>query len=540
MTYYTEYHDTLFLAFLHDPRDSSLRLKDMGEKYLNIPATEKEEVDKWVEDNLGKEFGNRNGKFSKDNPTGKYICYTPLKLQSKYAIRDVDLTWKMFKFLYKKVFETFGMPLSAYHRELKCMPIFVNTMSREGIRVDVKALKKDVPNWHQEIADLEKFIKKKLKVKDPEFKVSSGHQLADALDKADKVSDWELTPKGKRSTKRENLIMHCTDQKLVDALSRHGILTTYTGTFGDHWLDCGEKYGRLYPTFNQVRNPNQSGGIGGTRTGRPSSNKPNFLNVPKNPEDPKKPYTKGLPALRKYIIPDEGCVFLDRDYSQQELRILAHYEDGEFAKMYQDDPFMDAHDAVGDIVYNATGVRYERRYIKDTNFGILYGMGIAKMALKMDLGEEETKALRLSIKKSIPGIKAIDDVLRKLDRQNEPFVTWGGRFYWTEEPKMIQGRLRDFVYKNMNILIQGSAADATKEAMIRVHEACDKSRLSLQVYDQILNNSQKGYEKDQMIKMRDAMESLEFDVPMLSDGDIGRKNWGELKKFEPKRVDVPW
>jgi DNA polymerase-1 len=195
---------------------------------------------------------------------------------------------------------------------------------------------------------------------------------------------------------------------------------------------------------------------------------------------------------------------------------------------------MDAHDAVQQMVYDAAGVLYSRSNIKGVNFGIIYGMGLAKLAKMLGLDVDETKALRSAVKNAIPGLKSIDKVMKKLDKEQEPFVTWGGRLYWTEEPKMIQGRMRDFVYKNLNTLIQGSAADVTKQAMINVHEACDKSRLSLQVYDQLVINCPRGYEKRQMVKMRDALADVQLDVIMTSDGQIGRKNWGELKAFEPK------
>jgi DNA polymerase I-like protein with 3'-5' exonuclease and polymerase domains len=201
---------------------------------------------------------------------------------------------------------------------------------------------------------------------------------------------------------------------------------------------------------------------------------------------------------------------------------------------------MDAHDAVRDMVHVATGILYARKPIKETNFGILYGMGILALAKKTGLPEDETKALKAAIKAAIPGLKSIDKVLKKLNKMNEPYVTWGGRFYWTEPDKIVQGRMRNFGYKDLNTLIQSSAADATKEAMILVDEACDKSRLSLQVYDQLVINTPRGHEKSEMVKMRDAMESLECDVPMLSEGEIGRKNWGDLKPFEPKRIVTSW
>jgi len=535
--HWKDYHDTLFLAFLHDPRDESLSLKPMADKYLDMAPEEQTELHDWIETNLAKEFGSDQGKFTKENPAAAYIAYAPAELVGKYAIGDVERTYRLFKFFWEKVFYSMGICKEPYIRELKCMPIF-NDMSEQGIKGDYKALKRDVPKWEEEIERLQKKICKRLKT--PDLNIGSSKQLADALDRCKKVDDWDLTPKGNKKTARESLLKHCNDTVLVHDLSRLGMLSTYTSTFGKPWLETLTKYGRLYPEFHQVRKPTGETNINGTRTGRPSSTSPNFLNVPKNPQDPDLPWTKDLPQLRKYLLPDDGTVFLDRDYSQQELRILAHFEDGDFMRMYLDNPFIDAHDAVATMVKSATGKLYPRKQIKGVNFGILYGMGLAKLAKTLKLPLEETKILKGAVKNAVAGLATIDKDIKQLDSMELPIITWGGRYYWTEPAKMRDGRKRDYVYKQLNTLIQGSAADATKEAMIRVNEACDKSRLALQVYDQITICTEKGYEKDQMEKMRDAMESLVFDVPMLSEGEIGRKNWQDLKPYEPKRVDVPW
>lgn len=528
-----DYHDTLFLAFLHDPRDDSLSLKPMADKYLDMAPEEQTELLDWIQTNLLEEFG----PFTKENPASAYIGYAPAELVGKYAIGDVERTWRLFCFFWKKVFYDMGMCKEPYFRELKCMPIF-NDMSTQGIKADAKALKRDVPRWEEEIALIEKRICKRLKT--PDLNIGSSKQLADALDRCNKVDDWDMTPKGNRKTARDSLLKHCNDKKLIHDLSRLGMLSTYTNTFGKPWLKTASQYGRLYPNFHQVRQPHGDNVINGTRTGRPSSTNPNFLNVPKNPQDPDLPWTEGLPQLRKYLLPDDGTVFLDRDYSQQELRILAHFEDGEFMRMYLDNPYIDAHDAVQTMAKHSTGKLYHRKQIKNVNFGILYGMGEEKLSKTLKLPRDETRALKKAVKDAVAGLKQIDNDIKLLDSMKLPIITWGGRYYLTEPSKMVDGRMRNYVYKQLNTLIQGSAADATKEAMIRVNEACDKSRVALQVYDQITICTEKGYEKTEMVKMRDAMESLVFDVPMISEGEIGRKNWQDLKPFEPKRIEVPW
>lgn len=525
-------HDTMFLAFLNNPRDDSLALKSMAEKYLGIPPDEQDLLHQWIEQNLAKQFGPFT---KKSNPVGKYIAYAPGDLVGKYAIGDVERTHKMFELFWPVVIEQLGM-MQPYKRELRCLPIF-EAMSAGGIRVATKRLQKDLGKWQKEQEEINEWIRRRLKA-GPDFNPGSGTQLAEAMDRLGKVDHWELTDKGNRSTARGNLLKFCNDKELSHNLARVGIINTYTSTFMEPWLQSALKHDHIFPEFHQVRATTEDGkAAGGTRTGRPSSSRPNLYNVPKNPEDPDKPWTKGLPVLRDYLIPDEGCVFLDRDYSQQELRILAHYEDGEFMLKYLANPDIDAHDTVKDLVKSFVGKEYPRKYIKETNFGLIYGMGLSALADRLGVPVDEAKDLKSAVLRAIPGVKTLMSELKKMSRAEDPLQTWGGRLYWTEEPKIINGKMRTFEYKDLNVLIQGSAADVTKEAMIRVDDACSPlgCRMVTQVYDQLLICAPKGKEKQCMIEMREAMESIELDVPLLSEGEIGRTSWGSLKPYDPRK-----
>lgn len=525
-----DFHDTMLLAFLYDPRAKSLSLKPMADLYLDMPPEEQLELKEWIEKNIFEAHGK---KPTKKDPWGAHIAEAPGRLVGKYAIGDTVRTEELFYFFMPYVEEQ-GM-LTAYEREKADLPIFED-MSSTGIKVREGKLRRDLKTWKKQYEEWEHQIRKRLK--SPELDINSNVQLADAIERTGKLCEegWIMTPPsmtypdGQRSTKRENLVKVCTDKKLVELLGLYGMMGTFISTFAEPWLATAQEFdGRVYPNFNQVRSTDDwSGKFSGTKTGRPSSNNPNFLNVPRNQENPL------LPNMRNYIAPDDGHVLLIRDYSQQEVRILAHYEEGLLYEAYLRDPNLDVHTFVGDLIHQVTGLRFPRKYIKILNFGMIYGMGVPGLMIKLDIPEEEARLLKRSHEKALPGVKSLSKDITKHCRRGNPIYTWGGREYYSEEPMIIKGRKKEFHYKQLNHLIQGSAADCTKEAMIRVHNAIRPygGRLVLQVYDEIVTSVPKEDYKQCMSLQKEAMESVEFDIPMLSDGKIGRVSWGEAKDYK--------
>jgi DNA polymerase-1 len=535
--------DTLLLAYLHDPRDISLSLKPMADKYLNMPPDEQTRLKEWITEEYMKPR-----KMKKYSQWGAYIAEAPGKLVGTYAIGDVDRTFKLFNFFYKKVMDA-GMK-EAYERERRIIGVKLD-MERMGIRVAPK-LKRDYGKWIKARDAVDKSIRRKLKT-GKDFNPNSGPQLADALIKAKKLDRIIKTPTGKVSTKREVLEENCNDKNLIQLLGFNGILGTYIGTFIEPWILSFEANdGKIYPTFNTVRSTDEYGRGGvGTRTGRFSSSRPNFQNVPADVEGSQheeillalqkylRRYDLSFIGLRDYIIPRNGRVFVSRDYSQQELRILGHYEDGELLDQYNANPKMDIHEFIRQLIFRERGILYARKHIKITVFGIVYGMGIAKLAKRMGISREEATKLRIAIKEVIPGIKWLDDELKELCKQEKPMYTWGGRRYYAEEDtwKKVRGewKRQRWWYKMLNLLIQGSAADATKQGMLNVTDNTNPEYTSIlvQVHDELLLEVDKDKVAVQDKLIKEAMEDLRFDVPMLTDAKIGATSWARLKKSGP-------
>ena len=547
------YHDTLILAYLHDPRDPSFSLKPLAEKYLDMPPEEQDAVKDWVIDCYLKPRGIRKVKG-----WGAFIAKAPGELVGTYAKGDVHRTWKLFKVFYDHIHHPVEGSdrnmVAAYQRELRLLRTKIH-METGGIRGDTKKLAQDIPKFQACLDDVEGKIRRKLKISKRwereycpggKFNVNSGKQLAAAIERVGLIPEdrWIWTDKGNKSTSRVNLEKCLTDASLIRLLGFQGILSNYLSTFMRPWLESCQSYdGYIYPSFNTVRGLEQFG----TKTGRLSSSNPNFQNIPasvkgSNHEHILLPlqkllqtkYKVPLVGLRDYLLPDEGYVFLNRDYSQQEFRILAHYEDGGLLHRYQDNPTIDAHDLVQAMVKDATGREYPRKSIKNVNFGIVYGMGAAALAGRIGCSEDEARELKKLILKQIPGIDDLSRSLKKMASNNEPLITYGDRFYYCEPDAWIKGRgWVDFAYKMLNLLIQGSAADCTKQAMIQVQDNMGvDSRIVLQVHDELMMSVPRREAKVEMNRMREAMEDMQFDIPMLTDGKWGLsgESWARLEK----------
>jgi DNA polymerase-1 len=512
------YHDTLFLAFLHNPADDTLSLKPLAKKYLKWKAAARDALQDWI-------LANVPGATEKN--WGRHISAAPGELVGRYARDDVGMTRALFDKFYPLIVE-WGMR-EAYERELKLVPI-IWRMEKHGVHIALNRLKRAVTRWRADQGETERRIRRILRV-GKEFNLRSGQQLADALEAGGLAKFWYATEGGARSTAINDLEECVTDKNLLALLRRRGKLEKMLTGFAYPWIEMAERNdGKVFPRFNQVRSSDERGnGFRGTRSGRLSSEDPNFQNIPKMPED------ETLPNMRDFIIPDPGTVFIDRDYNQQELRILAHFAGGALLAMYLENPRTDLHTAAQQLIYQLTGKQLERRPVKVTGFGILYGMGVGGLATTLKISRTEAAELREAYLRAVPGVRALIDRLSELAQRNQPLRTWGGRLYYCEPPAMVNGKVRTFEYKMLNYLIQASAADCSKQAMINIDQVCN-SRLVLMVHDEFLSCAKEGREKREMARMKEAMEAVQLKLPMLSDGKVGRVSWGRMAAYvDPAR-----
>ncbi len=521
------YDDTLFLAFLDDPRAATLSLKPLALKYLNRKAGERDELYEWIAANV-----RIDGKKIAKSKLGAYICMAPGDLVGKYATADATMTLKLFRKL-EKIVRDRGMR-DAYEREIALVPTTLE-MERTGLRVDRPGLVK-LRDGLESVLDKQDFRIRKILKLEPGFNLDSPDQLGQVLVDRKKLSRPTLTPTGKQSTAKDTLIDTCNDPILVKHLMIRSITGQYLSGFVRSWIARAERTGGyIQPRFNQVRD-REGDGKGGTRSGRFSSSLPNFQNVPANVEDAQNPEALimlidelasvgilNFTGLREYFLPDPGKYWVVADYSQQELRILAHFEGGELMHQYLRDPKLDVHKWVQQKIKDATGREFSRKFVKTCVFMQIYGGGAKKLAAKLKIPVADAYALRAAVLGALPGVKTL------MDTTKGPIVTWGGRHYDVEEPYIAEGdpdsegEVYTFEYRQLNYRIQGSAADCTKQGMLNVAKALPECRIALQVHDEIAVMADR---KDQAEIVAKAMCDVEFAVPMVVEPKLSKVCWG--------------
>ena len=366
----------------------------------------------------------------------------------------------------------------AYKNELALMPHMLQ-MERNGVCLDVPLLKKDVDYYFAKLEEVDDQICQQL---GKEIDVDKGNDLADAIEAAGLSKGFAATPTGKRSTAKESLIEAIADPQLLGRLLVRGSVATCLRTFMQPWSLQAQAHGRLYIKWNQIRNYSDTG----ARTGRISSS-PNLQNIPSTWELlQSRLETVGyalefpLPNIRQYIVPEPGMTFIGRDYSGQEMRLLAHFAEGGLLESLKHDPYRDVHMIAADIA----GIT--RKVAKTLGFAVLYGAGSARVAESLGCSVSEAQSIKKKYLAALPEIKVFQDKLSKAGRTGNYVTTLGGRQYYVQPPAVVMGIQRTFEYKLTNYMIQGSAADQTKRAMLTYAEKAVTGSIVLSVHDQMV------------------------------------------------------
>jgi len=507
-------HDTQYLLFLTDPYATSFSLKPSAERILGLPPDEQTEVMRWV---LAHVPG------SKKSDWGAHICKAPGKMVGRYAVGDTDRTRALYDVLYPRMLQA-GM-LEPYRREQHLMPV-LTASSQRGVRIDTARLEQDIATYSAAKRTAEDYIHKQL----GDFNIDSDEELASALERTGQVTAWVLTATGRRSTSRKNLVGRVKDPALLAYLAYRGVLSTCLGTFALPWLEQARaEGGRLHPQWNQVRaDKGTDNDMSGTRTGRMSCRNPNLQNPPNEFESLVIP--EGLPPpmiMRRYLLPEEGHVWLKRDFSAQEMRIMAHFAEGRLFDAFCLDPATDPHVAVQKMIKELLGIDMPRKYVKITGFGIMYGRGVPNLSAALGVDQEEGKRVRDAYYAALPEVRQLSIETRNRGKRGQFIRTWGGRAYYREPNDE-----RDLSYKLLNYLIQGSAADQTKQAMVdweRVRAPHDT--LLAAVHDEINVSAPVEDAANAMQRLKNAMNADRFDVPFMSEGYTG-PNWGEIVSYK--------
>lgn len=541
--------DTLFLAFLYEPHAAAIDLKGLADTLLEMPPEERDVVVDWVMEHEAElpKLPNRKGvlvgpsrsKASKDKIfAGAWIAWVPGNVVAPYANGDTLRTKLIFNDLWP-IIQRNGMG-PAYDRERRFqVPIMEN--ERLGIRVDLRRLTDETQGYQSEMEFVEHELRRNL-TGHKELNFDADADLAKVLLDTNVVprENWQLTPTGKLSVKKDKLLPEhftggCGDwtgAQIASALGYRNRLKTCLKMFMEPWLHQAlENNGHISTHWNQTR-----GGDGGTRTGRPSTSDPNFLNISKTWDERGDGYAHPafidlapLPLVREYVLPDEGAVFLHRDFDGQELRVFGHYECGDLQRQYEGDPKLDPHAFVGDELMRVAGRTIERTAVKALNFQGLYGGGVPALERKLRISTAEAKELKRFHDAALPGRKILNEVIKAVVNRGDPIVTWGGRLYYPEAPSIVGGRMQDWIYKLINYLIQGSAADITKESVCQWYEGPRIGRFLVTVYDETNISAPVEQAVEAMAWLKEVMGQDWLSIKMLSSPKHG-PSWGLAKR----------
>jgi DNA polymerase I-like protein with 3'-5' exonuclease and polymerase domains len=514
-------HDTQFLLYLANPHAKSYALKPSAERLLGWAPEEQDEVRTWVLANVPGTTQARGGK----NFWAGHICLAPGDLVGRYCVGDVDRTYALYQHLMPMI-ENSGMG-RAYDRERRLLPTLLRA-ERRGIRFDLERASRDEVLFGNAFEQADRRIRERLGLTES-VNLNSGDELADALLKAGAVKELPLTPTGRVSTAKGALEGHIEDPELFKLLRYRGVLKTCLGTHLSPTLrmaeDCG---GRVHTNWHQTRGDY---GRGGTVTGRMSSSSPNVTNLPNDFSGCDVDGLPHPPIIRQYFLPEPGHLWLKRDYCAQEMRVLAHFENGTLMEAFQAAPDLDPHAYAGDLIQRQTGTRLERKPVKTTAFSILYGSGVKHLSEALSVPYDSAQRVRELYLGTFPDVKGLMRDVTLRGESNQPVRTVGGRLIYVEPPD----KGRSFAYKMLNHLIQGSAADITKQGVLNAVEVLNEGQEFIATVHDEISFSVPGELLEKSAKLlREAMADFRIDVPLTSDCYVGH-TWAEAD--ESKRAE---
>lgn len=431
----------------------------------------------------------------------------------EYAAEDADITLRLYNVLLPKLKEC-GAEQLFYEIEMPLMPVLAE-MELNGIRIDTESLAETSSILTSRMRQLETQI---YEAAGEEFNIASPKQVGEILFGKMKIVDKpKKTKTGQYVTSEEVLQQLRHKNPIVDDILAHRGLKKLLGTYVDALPKLiNRRTGHIHTSFNQAV----------TSTGRLSSSDPNLQNIPVRGEDGKE--------IRRCFIPEEGCLFFSADYSQIELRVMAHLSgDENMAEAFR--LGHDIHAATAAKIYKediADVTRDQRTKAKRANFGIIYGITVFGLAERLDISRAEAAQLIDGYFASFPKVAQYMEQSKETARAKGYAETFFHRRRYLPDINSHNATVRNFAERNaINAPIQGSAADIIKIAMVRISRRFKaegiKSKMILQVHDE-LNFSVLPEEKEkvQRIVLEEMQNAYPLNVPLVADCGWGA-NWLE-------------
>jgi DNA polymerase-1 len=425
------------------------------------------------------------------------VAYNPSQPIQWETLKADSALWN----LYQEV----ELPLSSILRE----------MEQAGVRLDVGMLKQAEVQLNEELQVLEQQIYASAETT---FNINSPKQVGEVLfDQLKLDAKAKKSKTGQYSTSEEVLLALKPKHPVVGMILAYRelkkLISTYISALPTY---INPETGKIHTTYNQTV----------TATGRLSSSNPNLQNLPIRSE-------RGQ-LIRQAVIPDEDCMFLSADYSQIELRLMAHFsQDPHLVEAFRSG--QDIHAATAAKIFNVPieeVTKDQRRQAKTANFGIIYGISAFGLAQQLDCSRSEAKALIDGYFAAFPGVIDYIERQKELARQQGYAITLFGRKRYLPDILSHNATVRSFAERNaVNSPIQGTAADIIKMAMVTIHRRLKeeglKAQMIMQVHDELnFNVPLDEVEKVCEIVVSEMQNVVHLTVPLIADCGVG-KNWLE-------------
>lgn len=423
------------------------------------------------------------------------VAFNPNQPVNWDALKADTSLWN----LYQEV----ELPLSSILRE----------MEQAGVRIDVPMLRQAETQLNDELQTLEQQIYTSAATT---FNINSPKQVGEVLfDQLQLDAKAKKSKNGQYSTSEEVLLALKPKHPVVGLILEYRelkkLISTYISALPNY---INPATGKIHTTYNQTV----------TATGRLSSSNPNLQNLPIRSE-------RGQ-LIRQAVIPDEGCLFLSADYSQIELRLMAHFsQDPHLVQAFISG--QDVHAATAAKIFNVPidqVTKDQRRQAKTANFGIIYGISAFGLAQQLDCSRAEAKALIDGYFAAFPGVIDYIERQKQLAREQGYAVTLFGRKRYLPDILSHNATVRSFAERNaVNSPIQGTAADIIKMAMVTIHRRLKeeglKAQMIMQVHDE-LNFNVPAAEVDRVreIVISEMQNVVHLTVPLIADCGVGT-NW---------------
>ncbi len=483
------YFDTMIAAFILEPDEKRYNMDFLATKFLQYKTIHYKDI--------------------VDDKKGETLLNLDINLVKNYACEDADITLRLYQVL-KPLLEKNYLHKVFYNIEMKTLKVLAQ-MEMDGIHLDLHKLREIQVDFEDELAKLENEIHKEVGLS---FNISSPSQVGEVLFEKLGLPVIKKTKTG-----------YSTDEYVLERLKDHSVvasnilkyrkynklLTTYINGLPKHLIN-----GKIHTTFNQY----------GAATGRLSSTSPNLQNIPIREELGR--------LIRTCFIPSPGCVLVSADYSQIELRLMAHFsQDENLMKAFQND--MDVHKFTASLIFGLAEDQihdFHRGVAKTINFGIIYGMGPFKLSRELGISHYDAKEFISKYFNIFSGVKHFIENTHQKAAQEELVTTLLGR---KRLLKNINSKNKNLKAADervaVNTIFQGTNADIMKKLMIKVAPQLEqyKTKMLLQIHDELIFEVSENKVDLFINYIKNEMENIiSLNIPLKVSINSG-KNWGILK-----------